>query len=126
LAGLILSAVFVLISILIIYNTIRLTIFARSEEIDIMKLVGASDWYIRGPFIIEGLGYGIIGALISSTLFYFSYRIFVPVAERYLDLPNLNSNYLGMNILIIIAAQVFIGLLLGAFCSTWAIRKHLK
>lgn len=124
--GWILSLVFVLISVLVIYNTIRLTIYARKDEIDIMKLVGASDWYVRGPFVIEGLAYGLIGAICSSILFTFVFRLLVPVAEKYLGLANLNQSYLGINLALIILVQLMIGLFLGTFCSVWAIRRHLK
>lgn len=120
------SLVFVLIAILIIYNTVRLTIFARSDEIEIMKLVGASDLYVRGPFVIEGIAYGLLGAIISSSIFYFLFRLFIPVAERYLEVSNVNSTYLGMNITIITLVQFAVGLILGGFCSVVAIRKHLK
>jgi cell division transport system permease protein len=120
------SMLFVLIAILVIYNTIRLTIFARSDEIDIMKLVGASDLYVRGPFVLEGMGYGLIGALVSSIIFAFTFRLTVPVAENYLGLSNLNSNYLGINLLLIILLQFVVGLMLGVFCSILAIKKHLK
>lgn len=121
-----LSTVFVLISILIIYNTVRLTIFARSEEIDIMKLVGGSDWYIRGPFVFEGIGYGVLGAIISSIVFYFFFRLTIPQAEVYLGLSNLNSSYLGLNVALIIAMQFLAGILLGGLCSVIAVKKHLK
>jgi len=121
-----LSTVFVLISILIIYNTVRLTIFARSEEIDIMKLVGGSDWYIRGPFVLEGIGYGVLGAIISSIVFYLFFRLTIPQAETYLGLSDLNSSYLGLNIVIIILMQFLTGILLGGFCSIIAVKKHLK
>ncbi len=126
LAGWAMSLVFVLISILVIYNTIRLTIFARSDEIEIMKLVGASDLYVRGPFIFEGMGYGFIGAIISSVISVFAFRLSVPAAENYLGLSNLNSNYLGINLLTIIGLQFLVGLILGIFCSVLAIKKHLK
>lgn len=125
LGGYTLSGVFVLIAILIIYNTIRLTIYARSEEIEIMKLVGGSDWYIRGPFILEGVSYGILGAIISSIIFYFAFKFTIPIAENYLGLTNLNSSYLGMNMALIVLMQALAGLLLGTFCSIIAVRKHL-
>jgi cell division transport system permease protein len=124
-AGWALSTIFVLISILIIYNTVRLTIFARSGEIEIMKLVGASDWYVRGPFIIEGAGYGIIGAIISATIFYFGFKIAIHPIENYLGIADLNSSYLGMNLALIILLQFFSGLVLGISCSLIAIRNHL-
>lgn len=125
-AGWSMSLLFVLISILVIYNTIRLTIFARSDEIDIMKLVGASDLYVRGPFVFEGMAYGLIGAIVSSIIFIFTFRLTVPAAESYLGLSNLNSNYLGISLAIIISLQFLIGLALGIFCSVMAIKKHLK
>lgn len=124
--GLALSSLFILIATLIIYNTLRLTIFARSEDIAIMKLVGATDWYVRGPFILEGMGYGILGAIASSVIFYFAFLFFVPFAENYLGLTNINGKYLGINIAMIMGMQVLVGLLLGVFCSILAIRKHLK
>jgi len=120
------SMVFVLISVLVVYNTVRLTIFARKDEIDIMKLVGASDLYIRGPFVLEGVGYGLLGAIVSSILFSFVFRLTVPVAEQYLGLSNLNSSYLGINLALIILLQVLVGLALGIFCSILAVKKHLK
>lgn len=125
-AGWSLTGIFVLISILIIYNTIRLTIFARSEEIEIMKLVGGSDWYVRGPFIIEGIGYGFLGAIISSILFLFIFKTTVPSIEGYLGLTDLNANYIGMNILLITLLQFFVGLLLGISCSVLAVKKYLN
>lgn len=121
-----LSSVFVLISILIIYNTIRLTIFARKEEIEIMKLVGASDWYVRGPFVIEGVSYGIVAAVVSTLVFYSIFKLTIPDIEQYLGLSNLNSYYLGLNAWFIILLQGIIGLVLGALCSVFAIRRHLK
>lgn len=120
------SLVFVLISVLVIYNTIRLTIFARKDEIDIMKLVGASDLYIKGPFLLEGLAYGLLGAIASSILFAFVFRLTVPSAEHYLGLTDLNSSYLGINIALIILLQFMVGLLLGGFCSVLAVKRYLK
>lgn len=121
-----LSALFVLISLLIIYNTVRLTIYARSEEIEIMKLVGGSDWHIRGPFVIEGVGYGFLGAIISSFVFYFFLKFSVPSAEKYLGIVNMNSSYLGLNLIVMTLLQFIVGMILGGFCSVLAIKKHLK
>jgi cell division transport system permease protein len=56
---------FALVSLVIIFNTIRIAVFSHKNDIDIMKLVGATNWYIRGPFIIEGALYGVIGTLVS-------------------------------------------------------------
>ena len=121
-----LSALFVLIAVLIILNTIRLTIFARSEEIEIMKLVGGTDWYVRGPFIIEGISYGILGAIGSSILLYFFSRLSIPAVGRFLELPDFNNSYLGVSMTLMIVLQFVIGILLGGLCSVLAIKKHLK
>lgn len=121
-----LSTLFVLISILIIYNTVRLTIFARSEEIEIMKLVGGSDWYVRGPFIIEGISYGILGAIVSSVIFVLIFKLTVPAIQTYLGFADLNSSYLGLNLGLTIFAQFAIGVALGGGCSIAAIKKYLK
>ena len=125
LSGWTLSSIFVLIALLIIYNTVRLTIFARSQEIEIMKLVGASDWYVRGPFVIEGMSYGVLGAIVSSIAFISIFKLIVPDIEQYLELSNLSSNYLGLNMAVIVLMQFLVGLGLGMVCSVLAIRKHL-
>jgi cell division protein FtsX len=81
---------------------------------------------VRGPFIVEGISYGLLGAIISSIIYFFFFRFSIPVAERYLGLADLNSSYLGINFLGIIALQIFLGIALGAICSIVAIRKHLS
>ena len=121
-----LSAVFILISILVIYNTVRLTIFARSEEIAIMKLVGATDWYVRGPFIVEGISYGIMATVIASILLYFAFRIIMPVARNYLGGFDLGDGYLGVSFGLVVLLQLAVGVFLGTACSILAVKRHLK
>jgi len=120
------SAIFILISILIIYNTIRLTIYARSQEIEIMKLVGASDWYVQGPFIVEGIAYGLVASLISTVILYLIYHFSLPSVEGYLGVTLASSIYSGVNIGMIFLFQVLIGLVLGTGCSMLAVKKYLK
>lgn len=124
--GWVLSLIFVLISILIIYNTIRLTIYARSEEIEIMKLVGANDYYIQGPFILEGAAYGIVGAIFSSIILLLALRIILPAAETYLGLDNAQKIFSGASFSFIVVFQLLVGLLLGVGCSVFAVRKYLN
>ena len=127
--GWIVSALFILISILIIYNTIRLTIFVHSEEISIMKLVGASDLYIQGPFFVDGISYGLLGALISSIIFYVFMRISAPGVFNYLQIGDYSkylSEYGLNNFGIIFLFQFLVGAVLGTSCSVMAIKKHLK
>jgi cell division transport system permease protein len=124
--GWVLSSIFVLIAILIIYNTIRLTIYARSDEIEIMKLVGASDWHVQGPFIVEGISYGILASIISSVIMFMAFRLLLPVTEQYLGVGGVNSVSAGLNFGIVIGVQLFVGLILGIGCSLFAVRRHLR
>lgn len=121
-----LSVLFLLISILIIYNTIRLTIYARSDEIEIMKLVGASDWYVQGPFFIEGTMYGLLSSVISSFILYAAIKYSLPGIETYLGAAGAESIFSGINLGAIIGIQVAVGLILGTLCSGFAVRKYLK
>jgi len=122
--GLTLSLIFMLVSVLIVYNTLRLTIYSRSDEIEIMKLVGASDSYVRAPFVIEGMTYGFLGAIISSIVFYTVYKISLPPAESYLGITDLSASLSG-SLWLIIVSQFVIGLLMGALCSLVAMRQYL-
>ena len=120
------SIVFILISVLIIYNTIRLTIYARSDEIEIMKLVGASDWYVQGPFFVEGIAYGLIAAFISTAILYLIYHFSLPSVESYLGVTLASSIYSGVKIGVIFIFQILIGLVLGTACSIYAVKRYLK
>ena len=120
------SIIFILISILVIYNTIRLTIFARSEEIAIMKLVGATDWYIRGPFVVEGIAYGILATFIASIILYIAFRFLMPWAQQYLGGFDLGSGYLGVSFTMVVLLQLGVSILLGIGCSVFAVKRHLK
>lgn len=85
--GLAIIAALILVSIFIISNTIKLTVTARSREINIMKYVGATNGYIKGPFIMEGVLFGIIGAVISIAAVYYGYGYFFEaVSERIFNL----------------------------------------
>ncbi len=74
--GLIITAILILVSIFIISNTIKITVTARQSEINIMKYVGATNGYIRGPFIIEGVLFGLIGAILSILIVNYGYGYF--------------------------------------------------
>lgn len=124
--GWILSTLFVVISVLIIYNTIRLTIYARSEEIDIMRLVGASDWHVQGPFIFEGVAYGIVAALISSLVLGITAKLFLPAAGNYLGVSNVSTLIAHISFVVVMLSQLVAGVVLGTFCSVFAVKKHLN
>ena len=74
--GMIIVSILIFVSIFIISNTIKLTVTARKREINIMKYVGATNGYIRGPFIIEGVLFGLIGAMLSIAAVYYGYEYF--------------------------------------------------
>ena len=79
--GLAIVLILILVSIFIISNTIKLTVTARKREINIMKYVGATNGYIRGPFVIEGVVFGLIGAIISILAVNYGYNYFFNAAS---------------------------------------------
>lgn len=124
--GLILMVVFCLIAILVIFNTIALTIYNRREEVEIMRLVGATNWYIRGPFIVEAFMYSIIAAIITSALLLPIYFQMLPKVSNYLT-PG--ANIFDGNIstfLLVIAIQLGIAFILSTISSLLAMRKYLQ
>lgn len=126
--GWISSGVFVLISILVILNTIRLTILTRKDEIDIMRLVGASDAFIRVPFIVEGFLYGVIATIIATALIKLGVVVLSPMTTQYLgvDMSNRLMRFYSGNFWIILGLELFVGVAIGIGCSLISIRKNLK
>jgi cell division transport system permease protein len=128
-AGVITVAVFAFISVLIIFNTIQMAIFNRRDEITIMRLLGASTWYIRGPFVVESIIYGIISALISVALIH---SLFVASSSALqassLGLLDINyaSNYFSAHLLQLLLMQLAVGILIGAVSSYVATKRYLK
>jgi cell division transport system permease protein len=118
-------AVFMVISILIIFNTIRLGIYTARDEISVMKLVGASNSYIRGPFVIEGSMYGIVGGLVALGLLYPLTLWIGPFTEQFFGATNAFDYYVN-NFAELFLALVFAGALIGALSSFLAVKKYLK
>ena len=127
--GFVAVIVFAIVSALIIFNTIQMAIFNRRQEIQIMRLLGASRGYIRGPFIVESSLYGLISALISILLIN---SIFVTASSTLqattLGLLDIGyaSNYLHSNFWLFLGMQVSIGIIIGAASSYIATRRYLK
>jgi cell division transport system permease protein len=110
-------------STLLIANTIRLSIFSRRREIEVMKLVGATNWFVRGPFMLEGLICGLAGSLVAVLLLLLGKEIALPQILGHIDDgDDVQAISFGLNALIVIA----IGLLLGAAGSGLTIRRFLK
>lgn len=125
-AGVILFAV---ISVLIIFNTIQMAIFNRRDEISIMRLLGANTNYIRGPFVVESIIYGIISALVSvlliHSLFAASSGALQASSLGLLDITYA-QNYFTDNFITLMLLQLAIGIGIGACSSTIATRRYLK
>jgi cell division transport system permease protein len=111
------------VSFFLIGNTIKLTVYSRRREIGIMKYIGATDWLIRTPFIIEGVLLGIVGAIVSDLLLYFLYGVIVSkagVAFEFLQL--VNPAYVFSSLL---WEFLLIGIVIGSSGSVFAVRKFL-
>ena len=122
--GFLITLLLIIISIIITFNTIRLTIFISKEEIGVMRLVGASKTYIRGPFMIEGAIYGIIATAITLILF-------LPatfwLGHHMMDFLGLNLyDYYLSNFFQIFAIILLSGIVLGMISSFLAVRKYLN
>ena len=127
--GISLSIVFIFISILITFNTIRITIFTHKQEVEVMRLVGASNTFIRMHFIFEGFMYGIVASLISMILLYlyFKFGDITPIVSSIgLSSSKTMINVFMENIAFIFLMQLLLGISLGVISSLIAIRKFLK
>lgn len=121
--------VFGVISMLIIFNTIQMAIFNRREELRIMRLLGASPWYIRGPFIVETMVYGIVSAVISislgNTLFTLQNKAFDSNSLGLLDV-NFASDYFADNFWKFFGILLIAGMSIGALSALIATKRYLK
>lgn len=123
--GLIMIIFITLIAVLITFNTIRLAIYSNREEIGIMRLVGASNSFIRGPHVVEGIIYGIIAGIISfviaGPIIYFAspyIKIFIPEINLW--------SYFNSRLFTLLGYQLLFGIGLGIISSSIAINKYLK
>jgi cell division transport system permease protein len=122
--------VLLLAAIVLIFNTIRLSVHARRKEIEVMKLVGATNWFVRLPFLFEGFFEGFIGSIISVVLLYFlSNYLLIRVEKAIVDTMHIKDlAILGNNniILYIYAGLVILGGLLGIFSSGFALKRYIS
>lgn len=123
-AWIILSFILILVSLFLIMNTIKLTIYSRRKEVYIMKFVGATDWFIRWPFVIEGMILGAIGGVLSIGIVYY---VYFSIYKVLLD-KNLFSYLIQPNLILIKLVIHFlsIGILVGIVGSIVSLRKFLK
>jgi cell division transport system permease protein len=108
---------------ILIGNTIRLSIFARRREIEVMKLVGASNWFVRGPFVVEGLLTGVLGAAAAIVLLFLGKELVLPATIGKLDAgKDVNAIAFEYTALMLLC----LGLVLGAAGSTITMRRFLR
>lgn len=125
-AGLIMTIVFVAISMLIVFNTIRMAIFNRREEIQMMKLIGADKGFIRGPFVIEAVMYGLIAALIATSLGYFGLTALEPQLISYGIAVGPVKDQFVVFAPVILLAIMLLGSMIGVISARLAVRRYLK
>lgn len=124
--GIGLIVVFVLIAVLVIFNTITLTIYNRKEEVEIMRLVGATNWYIRGPFMTESLLYAFLATFLCSILFVPVFIKILPKIAQYVSPQVTVFNQNIFNFWYLVLSLLVLSVLLSVFSTTLAIRKYLK
>jgi cell division transport system permease protein len=128
-AGVVGVVIFAAVSVLIIFNTIRMAIFNRRDELTIMRLLGAGTWYIRGPFVVESILYGLLSAVLSivicNSLFIVSSSTFDANSLGLLDITFANQ-YFASNFWYILAGQLSLGIVIGVASSIIATRRYLK
>lgn len=125
-AGFIAGTIFLVISILVIFNTIRMAIFSRRDEIEMMKSVGADSHFIRGPFLIEAEMYGFLAALVATALGYLLFIWIAPSLESYgVDVTEVHRLLIDW-VFLITVAMVAAGAAIGYISARLAVRKYLK
>jgi cell division transport system permease protein len=125
-SGLVLIAILMVAAVLLIGNTIRLSIFARRREVEVMKLVGATNWFIRWPFVIEGLICGVVGAILSALVLW---AVKVGVVDGWLaanDASLTRDEATTIGFLALCLILVAAGAVVGAIGSGLTLRRFLK
>ena len=120
------SVLFVAISTLIIFNTIRMAIFNRRDEIEMMKLIGANKGFIRGPFVVEAMVYGIVAGVIATVLGYIMLQLARPsLAAAGIAIQG-TADFITTYLPLMLVGMVMLGALIGAVSSLLATRRYLK
>lgn len=124
--ALVVMAFLIIVCVVVVSNTIKLTVFARAREIRIMKYVGATNWFIRGPFMAEGIMIGIIAAVVASGLMTLLYSNVVKLIGTQViaivSSPLISTGYMAGNMIVIFLA---LGISIGAWGSIVSMRKFL-
>lgn len=128
--GWILTAVAIILSFILIYNTTRIIIVSRADEIEIMRLVGSTESFVRWPFLIEASLYGIFGALAAVIALYVFLQYDLASATPLLSIANFLApdmlSFFVDNILVIVSSLVASGVLIATIMSSFAVRRFVK
>lgn len=125
--GIVLAAVFLVISVLIIFSTIRMAIFSRREEIYMMKLVGAEKNFIRGPFLVEAEICGIIAGVVAATVSYFGFMFIAPKLAGYgIDVTVITDVLESNKLILVYLAFMALGIVIGRLSARLAVSKYLN
>ena len=123
--GWIMTIFLALVAGLVMFNTIRLAIYSNREEIGVMRVVGASNSLVRGPFVVEGMLWGLIAALISLIVFAPTLYFVSPYLNEFI--PGLNIfQYFYTHIVQLFFYELLFGVVIGGLSSFWAVRRYLK
>ncbi|MBU0597223.1 permease-like cell division protein FtsX [Patescibacteria group bacterium] len=121
-----LSVLFAIIAFLIIFNTIRVAIYTQRTEISIKKLVGATNWFVQGPYLLEAFIFTVVSMIISYGLIFGVFGFLDPYVAVVFQEPEILTNYFNSNIIMLLSTQFGAVLLLTIISSLLAMRKHLR
>ena len=126
--GVALIAFLIFIAVLLISNTIRLSVYTRRTEINIMKYIGATDSFVRLPFVVEGMLIGILGAILPSALIYFGYNSLIKLLMTHFSAISSLISIVSVYDIIKGLLPIFLvlSIVVGVFGSTISIRRHLR
>jgi cell division transport system permease protein len=124
-AGTIASIIFALVAVMVAFNTVRLAIYNRREEIETMRLVGASNWFIRAPFLVQGVIGGLLAVIVSLLTFGAGLYFLSPHLEFLIPGYNIFGYFMN-NLWLIVLLQLAAGVGLGTLSSWIAIRRYLR
>ena len=124
-AGVVAAAIFIVISVLIIFNTIRMTIFSRRDEISMERSIGADNYFIRGPFLVEAELYGIIAAVLAMAIGYLAVSKILPSLGSYIEVAKTQAIF-NQWWWAILLGMLVLGFLIGNLSARMALHKYLK
>ncbi|MFB6226430.1 MAG: cell division protein FtsX [Candidatus Paceibacteria bacterium] len=121
-----LSVLFAVIAFVIIFNTIRVAIYTQRTEISIKKLVGATNWFVRGPYLFQGLFFSVVSVAITAGLVFLAVKFIDPYIATIFQEQAMLTNYFRSNIMLLFGAQLAAVLVLTWISSLFAMRRHLR